>query len=382
MGYKCRCSSRHPRSGGPHPAALRGAWGWRRAPGGGGWSCGLGPHPHCSRGWRGRWTGSPPTAPPAGPGHSALPPPGSAPRPTPPLAAPGLWETENGPQRRQEVAQRGGEGRKGRGGDRGQDALGCPQSCLVLSPTSKRTENSGGGTRWAVTAGCPSWVSSTAGRGSLGPRALALPCHAGHLSLLCPVFPPLVGSKQRPSRRQPCEDPIYLGAPLPWSVEEGFLEEVTFQVGLNGWSEKGTLMVGDGRSVGPGRSRPTGPTLCSAPLWATPPPAFRLAWAPPPPLPRLTLVRAPSEGQLAFALPVEPALQLRAARRAGDHVGLKPKSGVRALPRPPALPGPGEDPLMTSGGGTGHARSVGCKLRRRTRAETGTFHNLVCPRYH
>ena len=130
VGYKCHCSSRHPRSGGPHPAALRGAWGWRRAPGGGGWSCGLGPHPHCSRGWRGRWTGSPPTAPPAGPGHSALPPPGSAPRPTPPLAAPGLWETENGPQRRQEVAQRGGEGRKGRGGDRG---AGRPELSPVLS---------------------------------------------------------------------------------------------------------------------------------------------------------------------------------------------------------------------------------------------------------
>lgn len=55
--------------------------------------------------------GSPPKAPLGGPGYSALPPPGPAPRPTPPLAVPGLWETENGPQRRKEAWKgKGGEG--------------------------------------------------------------------------------------------------------------------------------------------------------------------------------------------------------------------------------------------------------------------------------
>lgn len=158
-------------------------------------------------------------------------------------------------------------------------------------------------------------------------------------------------------------------------------------MGLKGWGEKGTLTVGTEGLRGLGGADPPAPPSAPPPIGPAParPPAHlgpAPSPAPPPPLPRLTLVRAPAEGQLAFALPVEATLQLRATRRAGDHVGLKPKIGVRALPRPPALPSPGEGPLMTTGGGTGHARSVGCELHRRTRAETGTFHNLVCPRYH
>lgn len=168
VGYKCRCSSPRPRSGGPHPAALRGAWGWRRAPGGGGWSCGLGPHPHCSRGWRGRWTGSPPTVPPAGPGHSALPPPGSAPRLTPPLAVPGLWETENEPQSGQEAQEgTGGDRREGRGPQKVWKV--CPMFLLLPSPAFKRTEDSKDGTSGLCPLAAPA-RAGTSLAGLPGPR--------------------------------------------------------------------------------------------------------------------------------------------------------------------------------------------------------------------
>lgn len=53
-GYRCHCFSPRPLSKALHLGGLRGAWDWRRAPGAGGWSCDLGPHPHCSLGWRGR----------------------------------------------------------------------------------------------------------------------------------------------------------------------------------------------------------------------------------------------------------------------------------------------------------------------------------------
>lgn len=109
--YRCHYFSPHPPSKAPHLGGLQEAWGWRRAPGGGGWSCDPGPHPHCSLGWKGQWMGSPPMALPAVPGNSALAQlqQGLAPGLTPPLAALCLWETENIPQREGSTGKGPGE---------------------------------------------------------------------------------------------------------------------------------------------------------------------------------------------------------------------------------------------------------------------------------
>lgn len=186
-GYKCRGSSHSPPSATPQPVALQGAWGWRRAPGGGGWSCGPGPHRHCSQGSRGRWTGSRPTALLAGTGHSSLPRPGPAPRRTPPLAVPGLWETENRPQRGQGALE--GSRGAGRGGDQSRPEKGaCPSCSLSLSPLSSGLRTPGNKPRSSPATGCPNAGSGSARQGSLGPpgpRPLSLvPTPCSDLSLL------------------------------------------------------------------------------------------------------------------------------------------------------------------------------------------------------
>lgn len=96
--------------------------------------------------------GSPPTAPLAGPGYSALPPPGPAPRPTPPLAVPGLWETEKG-LREGRRHRRGGEGTE-QAWDRavpGHPGL-SPAVSSALFPMLKRTESNQ--PRGQVFSGC------------------------------------------------------------------------------------------------------------------------------------------------------------------------------------------------------------------------------------
>lgn len=86
--------------------------------------------------------GSPPTAPLAGPGYSALPPPGPAPRPTPPLAVPGLWETEKGLR----------EGRRRRRGGEGTEQAWDRAVSSALFPMLKRTESNQ--ERGQVFSGC------------------------------------------------------------------------------------------------------------------------------------------------------------------------------------------------------------------------------------
>lgn len=111
-----------------------------------------------------------------------------------------------------------------------------------------------------------------------------------------------------------------------------------------------------GETVGITEGR--GAKICRAQAQLTPPdpalwPPPHLTWTPPtsprptpprprltPPRPRLTLVGAPAEGQLALALSVEAALQLRAARRPGNHVRLEPKAV--SGPFCAHLPGPGQ----------------------------------------
>lgn len=104
-----------------------------------------------------------------------------------------------------------------------------------------------------------------------------------------------------------------------------------------------------GETVGITEGR--GAKICRAQAQLTPPdpalwPPPHLTWTPPtspgptPPRPRLTLVGASAEGQLALALSVEAALQLRAARRPGNHVRLEPKAV--SGPFCAHLPGPGQ----------------------------------------
>lgn len=69
---------------------------------------------------------------------------------------------------------------------------------------------------------------------------------------------------------------------------------------------------------------------------------------PSPAIPRLTLVRAPAEGQLALALPTEASVQLRAAGRAGDHVGLEPREASGPFHRHPPPPLWGSAPAQVS----------------------------------
>lgn len=279
VGYKCHCSSHSPLSAGPHRAALRGAWGWRRAPGEGGWSRGLGPHRHCSLGWRGHWTGSPPTAPLAGPGHSALPPPGQTPRPTPPLAVPGLWETEKGLK---EGRTFGGDKAAGTGGDQNRgDVAGRPGVSSAPHPPS-RLRTWGNRTRSSPTARHPATGSGTSGRALWVPRPLAVVPRP--LTLLCPLFSPLISWKQRPPRSGPWEGQSSSGTPLPWRAKEGFLEEVPVQVGLKRWAafgqwgeERGPLKIGAGTSAELEQSRRAGPGAPPSSPGPRPPP-----WVPPP----------------------------------------------------------------------------------------------------
>ena len=90
------------------------------------------------------------------------------------------------------------------------------------------------------------------------------------------------------------------------------------------------------------------------------------------PAPRLTPVSAPAEGQLAFALPVEAALQLRAAGRAGDHVGLEPRTVSGPFRAHPPCPVPARPPPEQRRWGW-ECRLWGCELCPRTGAEAGAF---------
>lgn len=199
--------------------ALRGAWGWRRAPGGGGWSCGLGPRPHCSQGWRGRWRGSPPTGPLAGPDYSALPLPGPIPGPTPPLAVPGLRETETGLREGRRHRGKWGWGRAERKGParprRGlwQMPWFVPSWPAVFPPLSSRLRTPGGGGGPAH----PRWLAAQARAVALLGEALwgpgPQPVTGPSPSLVSSAL--IASGSTHPPRRQPHEDQISLGAPPP-----------------------------------------------------------------------------------------------------------------------------------------------------------------------
>lgn len=210
--------------------------------------------------------------------------------------------------------RRGQEGTGGRGGDHRRSGRFAPCFFCSLPPLSRgpRTPRTGPvvSAHWL-----PQPRRGHRWRGSLAPGA-------PRADLLAPLTPAR-------SKTLGVEDQRNLGRPCPGGGRG--LPGRGPPAGLKAWTAIRHL----GEARGPdarGRKASRDATWSRAadPPSPPPPPTAHLgpAPAPPfpaPPLPRLTLVRAPAEGQLALALPVEAALQLRAAGRAGDHVGLEPR---------------------------------------------------------